>query len=157
MEITENSYKLFRLGNKKDLTISLEKLSPQEDYYDSIARHVKVGKRQIIMTIDILMEFAKDIENEFKPSSVKLAPDIAVSNKVEEVFEDLPTELRNTEVLTVMINGLSMDSIDITSMTFSNETNSFTIIVNGFVEFENEPSEELKKLIIGLVQKQFRG
>ena len=31
MEITEKSYKLFKLGNREDSTIFLEQLSPQED------------------------------------------------------------------------------------------------------------------------------
>ena len=156
MEITEKSYKLFRLGNQEDLTVSLEKLSPQEDYYATIARHSKADKKQIIMSAYILMKFVKDISDKFKPYSVKFSSDVVMADKVVKVLENIPTALQDPDVLEVMINGLSINSVDLTSMTFDNETDSFTIIVNGIVNFENEPSEELKELIVGLVQNQFR-
>ena len=156
MEITEKSYKLFKLGNQEDSTIFLEKLSPQEDYYATIARHAKTGKRQIIMSTDIMMNFVKDISDKFKPYSIKLSSDVVMAEKVVKILENIPTALQDPDVLEVMINGLSINSVDLTSITFDNETDSFTIIVNGIVNFENEPSEDLKELIVGLVQNQFR-
>lgn len=156
MEITEKSYKLFRLGNQEDSTIFLEQLSPQEDYYATIARHAKTGKKQIIMSVDILMNFVKDISCKFKPYSVKFSSDVLMADKVVKVLENIPTALQDPDVLEVMINGLSINSVDLTSITFDNETDSFTIIVNGIVNFENEPSEDLKELIVELVQNQFK-